>query len=178
MPKLKKPKGNPNDLLKQIDEEIKSGKLTEDEIKAFNELKKIIETAIEEGKFESKEITFKLVLMKICELVSTFAISFLFILVMFGFTFSFLSIHEYLPLMIAGLIIAFSHLITGRIDYLRCMYDKLYLGIKIMLGIIKLFIFALINLLVFKLYDSVIIMIISVMLADILSSSITRRIFR
>ena len=177
MPKPKK-KGTPEDLLKEIDEQISSGKLTEEEKRTLNELKNIVSEGIQNGDFQKKKLTFKLVLLYVCRYISEFAIAFLFSLVMFGLTFSFLKTTDYMPLMIAGLSLALGFVITGSIDYLRFLYDKIYLSVKIILIILKYFTFALINTLVFTLYEPMIFLFITILVSDICASYVSRKLLK
>ena len=105
-------------------------------------------------------------------------VSFLFVLVMFGFTFSLINDKSYLAVILSGISIAFGFVITGTTDYLRLLYDKLYLGIKIMLIILKYFTFAIINSFVFKVFDSNIILFLVVFVSDFISSIVTRRLLK
>ena len=178
MPKPKNKKGTPEDFIKEIDEQINSGKLTEEEKRTLNELKDIINASIENGDFIKKKFTFKVFLLYVCRYISEFAIAFLFVLVMFGITFSFLKNTNYLPLMIAGLSLAFGFVITGTIDYLRLLYDKIYLSVKIILIILKYFVFALINTLVFELYDPMIFLFITILVSDICASYVSRKLLK
>ncbi len=178
MPKPKNKKGNPEDLLKEIDEQIESGKLTEEEKNTLRDLKEIINAGIENGDFIKKKLSFKLVLLYFCRYISEFAISFFFVLVMFGITFSFLQNTGYFPLMFSGLSIALGFVITGSIDYLRFLYDKIYLAVKIILIILKFFVFALINTIVFKLYDPMIWLFVTVIVSDLCASYVSRKLLK
>ena len=176
--KPKKKKATPEDLIKELEEEIKSGNLTEEEKKALNDLKEIINTSIENGDFQKKKFSLKVLLMYVFKYLTEFTMSFLFVLVMFGLTFSYLNTTEYIPLMLSGISIALGFLITGSTDYLRFLYDKTYLWLKIILTILKYFTFALINTLVFKLYDPMILLFIVIFVSDICASYISRKILK
>ena len=177
MPKPKK-RGTPEDLLKELDEQISSDKLTDEERKALISIREVVRLSIDNGEFVKKKLTFKIVLLYICKYISEFAISFLFVLVMFGITFSYIKDTSYLSIMLAGMSLALGFVITGSTDYLRFFYDKIYLTIKIMLIILKYFTFALINMLVFRLYDSTILLFVTILVSDLCASYVSRKLLK
>ena len=178
MPKLKKDKGDPLEFLKEIDKKIESGKLTDEEVKVLNDLKQLIEAGIENGDFDKKKITFNVVMLNILKYIIHFSVSFLFILVMYGLTFNFITNNQFYPILFSGLIIAFSHVITGSVDYLRFFYDKLYFGIKISLIAIRFIALLIVNMYFYRMYDPTIMLIIAVVVSDFCSSYVLKKIFK